>query len=104
MGRTKIVGPAGRFGARYGSTLRKKAAAIEIKMRSKENRCPFCKTPGRLKRIAFGIWKCRKCGAVFTGGAYVPVTIMGKTFSKEEEQALIAKIKARAASVYSAKK
>ncbi|MCD6096551.1 MAG: 50S ribosomal protein L37ae [Thermoprotei archaeon] len=84
MGRTKVVGPAGRYGARYGSTLRKKVALIERKMRDKSTRCPFCRTPGKLKRIAFGIWQCRKCGAIFTGGAYVPRTILGKTFEMGE--------------------
>ncbi len=95
MGRTKVVGPAGRYGARYGSTLRKKVALIEIKMRDKSVRCPYCKTPGSLKRISFGIWRCRKCDAVFTGGAYVPITILGKTFSREEE----ARLRARGAKV-----
>jgi len=84
MGRTKVVGPAGRYGARYGSTLRKKVALIERKMRDKSIRCPFCRTPGKLKRIAFGIWQCRKCGTIFTGGAYVPRTILGKTFEMGE--------------------
>ena len=94
MGRTKVVGPAGRYGARYGATLRKRVARIEMKMRDKRNRCPYCKTAGKLKRLSFGIWVCRKCGAVFTGGAYIPVTALGKTFTAEEERELKAKQKA----------
>ncbi|RLF23305.1 MAG: 50S ribosomal protein L37ae [Thermoprotei archaeon] len=91
--RTKVVGPAGRYGARYGATLRKKVARIEMKMRAKTNRCPYCKTMGRLKRISFGIWTCTKCGTTFTGGAYVPVTILGKTFAREEVISLKARQK-----------
>ncbi|HDI46239.1 MAG TPA: 50S ribosomal protein L37ae, partial [Candidatus Methanomethylia archaeon] len=48
MGRTKTVGPAGRFGPRYGSTIRKKVKMIEVKMRAPV-RCPRCRTPGSLK-------------------------------------------------------
>ncbi len=84
MGRTKVVGSAGRFGARYGSTLRKRVAAIERKMKSKKHRCPRCYSRGTLERVSIGIWRCRKCGYTFAGGAWVPRTQMGKTFTPEE--------------------
>jgi len=87
MGRTKIVKSAGRFGARYGSTLRKKIAFIESRMRE-PHRCPRCLTPGKLKRISIGIWQCRKCGYTFTGGAWIPRTQVGKTFTAEELKAM----------------
>ncbi|MCS7105151.1 MAG: 50S ribosomal protein L37ae [Thermofilaceae archaeon] len=83
MGRTKVVGSAGRFGARYGSTLRHKVATIEAKMKS-AHRCPRCFTRGRVKRISVGIWTCRKCGYTFAGGAWIPRTELGKTFTPED--------------------
>jgi len=83
VGRTKVVGSAGRFGARYGSTLRKKVALMEARMRG-PHRCPRCLTLGGLKRVSIGIWRCRKCGYTFAGGAWVPRTQMGKTFAPEE--------------------
>lgn len=81
--RTRIVGRAGRFGARYGSTLRKKVAAIESKMKAK-HRCPRCQTLGSLRRVSVGVWSCKKCGYTFAGGAYVPRTEAGRTFAPEE--------------------
>ncbi|RLE65395.1 MAG: 50S ribosomal protein L37ae [Thermoprotei archaeon] len=83
MGRTKIVGPAGRYGARYGSTLRKRVKLIEEK-RLAHHRCPKCNTAGKLTRISIGIWTCRKCGYTFAGGAWIPRTILGKSFAPEE--------------------
>ncbi|RLE61391.1 MAG: 50S ribosomal protein L37ae [Thermoprotei archaeon] len=83
MGRTKVVGSAGRFGARYGSTLRKKVALIEKKMKGK-HRCPRCHSRGTLKRVSIGIWTCKKCGYTFAGGAWIPRTQLGKTFAPEE--------------------
>jgi large subunit ribosomal protein L37Ae len=80
---TKIVGPAGRYGARYGMGLRRKVTAIEVKQRGK-HRCPSCRSLVRLERLAFGIWRCPKCGFVFAGGAWTPQTIMGKTLAPEE--------------------
>ncbi len=69
---TKVVGPAGRFGARYGMGLRKKVVQVEAKQRGR-HRCPRCKSLVRFRRIAFGIWTCPKCDYVFAGGAFVPI-------------------------------
>jgi large subunit ribosomal protein L37Ae len=76
MGRTKSVGPTGRFAARYGATVRKRRAEIEIELKKPQN-CPSCgyKT---VKRVSVGIWRCRKCGYTFAGGAYSPVTKLGE--------------------------
>ena len=87
MGRTKVAGSAGRYKARYGSTLRKKIALIESRMRA-PHRCPRCLTSRKLRRISIGIWTCRKCGYTFTGGAWVPRTQVGKTFAPEELKAM----------------
>ncbi|HDD04917.1 MAG TPA: 50S ribosomal protein L37ae [Candidatus Aenigmarchaeota archaeon] len=70
MGRTKKVKSAGRYGVRYGLKLRKKLLEVE-KEQKKKHICPNCKKPG-LKRLAAGIWYCKKCGAKFAGKAYVP--------------------------------
>ena len=77
MGRTKKVGSAGRFGARYGSTIRLRVKRIEEAMRA-PHRCPRCRTRGRVKRISVGIRTCTKCGLTFAGGAYVPRSSMMK--------------------------
>lgn len=79
MGRTKIVGIAGRYGARYGATLRKKIRDLLVK-RYSPHTCPFCAHKGRVVRISTGIWVCKKCGAKWSGGAYVPRTELSKTF------------------------
>jgi large subunit ribosomal protein L37Ae len=72
MGRTKKVGRAGRFGARYGVTLRQRVAKIEMNMKTL-HKCPSCQTKA-VRRVSTGIWGCRKCGYTFTGGAYTPAT------------------------------
>ncbi|MDI9619859.1 MAG: 50S ribosomal protein L37ae [Candidatus Nezhaarchaeota archaeon] len=73
MGRTKKVGSTGRFGARYGSTIRKVVAEVEAKKRG-PHKCPQCGSMGTLRRKAVGIWHCKKCETTFAGGAYVPIT------------------------------
>jgi len=65
---TKKVGSAGRFGPRYGTRSKKILAAIE-KRQKKKQICPYCERPN-LKRVASGIWACKKCKAKFAGGAY----------------------------------
>ena len=70
MGRTKKIGRAGRFGARYGTKEKHTTAAIESEEK-KKHQCPVCKKM-KLKRIAAGIWECRGCHAKIAGGAYVP--------------------------------
>ncbi|MCG2881536.1 MAG: 50S ribosomal protein L37ae [Acidilobus sp.] len=70
---TKVVGIAGRYGARYGSTLRKRVKAV-LEKRYADHQCPFCSSVGTVKRVSTGIWKCVKCGHVWAGGAYVPRT------------------------------
>jgi large subunit ribosomal protein L37Ae len=46
---------------------------IEMK---KPHKCPQCGF-SRVKRESVGIWKCRKCGFTYTGGAYTPITKLG---------------------------
>jgi len=79
MGRTKVVGIAGRYGARYGATLRKKVKEV-LEKRYAPHTCPFCGHKGRVTRISTGIWMCKKCGMKWTGGAYLPRTEVSKTF------------------------
>lgn len=82
-----MVGPAGRYGARYGMGLRRKVTMIEVKQRGK-HRCPMCQSVTRMRRLAFGIWQCPKCGFTFAGGAWVPKTSLGRTLTPEELQAV----------------
>jgi len=70
-------GPAKRFGARYGATIRARVRDIEVLMRSK-HKCPRCYSVGKIKRLSVGIWTCRKCGYTFAGGAYTPSYTMLK--------------------------
>ncbi len=80
MGRTKKVGPAGRFGPRYGLKIRNLVKKIEVVQRAKHP-CPVCGAK-RVKRVGTAIWRCSKCGAVFAGGAYVPRTIVKREIDR----------------------
>jgi large subunit ribosomal protein L37Ae len=80
MGRTKKIGSAGKFGPRYGMRLRRKWVEIDRKQRLRHV-CPVCQRRG-VKRVASGIWACRKCGAKFTGGAYIPQTATALTVER----------------------
>mgnify|MGYP006271951463 CR=1 FL=1 len=75
MGRTKKVGPTRGLGPRYGVTVRKRyiESVTELK---KPHTCPQCGFP-RVRRENVGVWRCRKCGFTFAGGAYTPTTKLG---------------------------
>lgn len=66
--KTKKVKSAGRFGAGYGTNVRKNFNAIEIGQRKRQI-SPFY-SKAKAKRIAAGIWKCKKTGKIFAGPAY----------------------------------
>lgn len=68
MGRTKKVGLTGKYGTRYGSSLRKQMKKIELLQHAKYL-CTFCGKTAT-KRTCVGIWKCRKCKRKLVGGAW----------------------------------
>lgn len=72
------LGSVKRFGARYGRKPKLKFSKIEAEQR-KLHKCPYCSKVA-VKRIAAGIWNCRKCSAKFTGRAY---SISKKITAKE---------------------
>jgi large subunit ribosomal protein L37Ae len=59
---------AGRFGARYGRSVRAKLVNVEQKQRLKQ-KCPYCEKMG-VKRLSKGIWECSKCGKKFASDIY----------------------------------
>ncbi|KAF5472371.1 hypothetical protein F2P56_009094, partial [Juglans regia] len=66
--RTKKAGIVGKYGTRYGASLRKQIKKMEVSQHSKY----FCEFCGKfaVKRKAVGIWGCKDCGKVKAGGAY----------------------------------
>ena len=81
MKKKKSMGPAKRFGARYGRRVKEKLAAIE-KVQRADHKCPYCHYL-KVKRVSAGIWHCKNCEAKFTGKAY---TISKKRSSKVFEE------------------
>ena len=61
---------SGRFGARYGKTVRARVVNVEVKQRKKQ-KCPYCGKLGA-KRVSKGIWQCirKKCGKKFASDVY----------------------------------
>ena len=76
MAKTKKVGSTGRFGTRYGSTIRKRVRKIETESKQRHI-CPSCDSK-KVTRVSVGIWKCKFCGYRFTGGSWGPETSGGK--------------------------
>ncbi|KAH3721521.1 60S ribosomal protein L37a [Dreissena polymorpha] len=75
--RTKKVGICGKYGTRYGASLRKTVKKMEISQHSRYT-CPFCGKDG-MKRRAVGIWACKNCRKVVAGGAWVYSTTAAAT-------------------------
>lgn len=74
---TKKVGVTGKYGTRYGQKLRKQVRGIEILQRTKSI-CSFCGKTA-IKRVACGIWKCKGCKRVISGGCWDFVTTAATT-------------------------
>lgn len=84
MGNTKKVGSTGRFKGRYGVGIKKRVLKVEEKQNLPKV-CPFCSF-SKIKRLAAGLYICRKCDNKFTGGAYEPETLIAKTIKKMVNQ------------------
>jgi large subunit ribosomal protein L37Ae len=78
--RTKKVGSAGRFQARYGVRSRTRIKNVERQQFFK-HKCPSC-GQNKVKRKSTSIWHCKKCGIKFAGGAYIPSTEAGENVEK----------------------
>ncbi|KAI6195416.1 60S ribosomal protein L37a [Aphelenchoides besseyi] len=75
--RTKKVGIVGKYGTRYGASLRKTVKKMEVSQHSKYT-CSFCGKEA-MKRSCVGIWQCSKCKKTVAGGAYVYATTAAAT-------------------------
>merc|ERR1712048_182795 len=70
--RTKKVGIVGKYGTRYGASLRKIVKKMEV-TQHKKYQSPFCGAT-TLKRTAVGIWHCKRTNKKVAGGAWEPHT------------------------------
>ena len=70
--RTKKVGISGKYGTRYGASLRKQVKKQEISQHARYT-CSFC-GKNTVKRTATGIWNCKSCKKTIAGGAYLVAT------------------------------
>merc|ERR1711976_1117073 len=75
--RTKKVGIVGKYGTRYGSSLRKQIKKMEVTQRARYT-CHFCGKDS-VRRTAVGIWTCRGCQKTMAGGAWILNTTAGAT-------------------------
>jgi len=75
--RTKKVGVVGKYGTRYGASLRKQIKKVEITQHAKYT-CSFCGKDS-VKRAVVGIWSCRVCKKDVAGGAYSVSTATAAT-------------------------
>ena len=70
MSGTKKIGAAGRYGVRYGRSIR--AGILKTHAaRHFPHRCPNCRKTAIVRQAA-GIWSCKKCALVFAGKAQKP--------------------------------
>ncbi len=75
--RTKKVGICGKYGTRYGATLRKIVKRFEVSQHATYV-SPFC-GKNCVKREAVGIWKCKRTNKKIAGGAYQLATTAAVT-------------------------
>ena len=70
--RTQKVGLGARFGPRYGVSVRRRATSVLKRVRQSYT-CPVCQYQ-KVKRVAAGVWTCKKCDHTFAGGVWEPFT------------------------------
>ena len=70
--RTKKVGISGKYGTRYGASLRKLVKKQEVSQHARYT-CTFCGKDS-VRRSAVGIWSCKSCKKTLAGGAYTVST------------------------------
>ncbi|CDO94356.1 unnamed protein product [Kluyveromyces dobzhanskii CBS 2104] len=75
--RTKKVGITGKYGVRYGSSLRRQVKKLEVQQHATYN-CSFC-GKNCVKRGAAGVWFCSSCNRSIAGGAYTLSTAAAAT-------------------------
>ncbi|CDO53482.1 similar to Saccharomyces cerevisiae YJR094W-A RPL43B Protein component of the large (60S) ribosomal subunit [Geotrichum candidum] len=75
--RTKKVGITGKYGVRYGSSLRRQCKKLESQQHARYL-CPFC-GKNAVKRSATGVWNCNSCSRGIAGGAYTLNTAAATT-------------------------
>ncbi|KAF8202389.1 putative RPL43B-60S large subunit ribosomal protein [Pholiota molesta] len=75
--RTKKVGITGKYGTRYGASLRKQVKKMEISQHARYT-CTFCGKDS-VKRTAVGIWHCSACRKTIAGGAWTVSTTAAAT-------------------------
>ncbi|CAG0887958.1 unnamed protein product [Darwinula stevensoni] len=75
--RTKKVGIVGKYGTRYGASLRKTVKKMEVTQHATYT-CTFCGKEA-MKRTCVGIWACKRCKRTVAGGAYIYATTAAVT-------------------------
>ncbi|MBI2108226.1 50S ribosomal protein L37ae [Candidatus Woesearchaeota archaeon] len=85
MADVKKYGSIKRFGARYGTKTKNNFGKIEYEQR-RLHKCPYCSKIA-VKRLAMGIWQCRKCKSKFVGKAYsVEKRVLAEEAPSQETQ------------------
>ena len=69
MTNKKVSKETGRYGARYGMTVRRRTLKI-LQARGKKVQCPNCGKVSRMIKLSVGVWQCPKCEYTYAGQAY----------------------------------
>ena len=69
--KTVKAGVVGRLGPRYGVRIRRRVQEVEAVQKQRHS-CQKCLAKS-VKRVSSGVWRCRRCGLIFAGGAFRPV-------------------------------
>merc|ERR1739844_753689 len=85
--RTKKVGIVGKYGTRYGASIRKSVKKLEESSKVRYF-CTFCGKDS-VRRTAAGIWHCKPCRRLIAGAAYSLTSIAAnnaKSFIKRAKE------------------